>query len=229
MDLSHSSDNIHRLLLRQKSNRVVHSECFCCEPTDIETTVRLSCRCLVHRQCLVSYLRIAMEDRLALVGTMQRMKQIGFICPYAGAHTCAATGEIGGSSGFINIADLEKLLQTADRKDGVVSAEDALSSEEIQKFQGWVAEDMPLGVDSRMLASALTTNLSTLFANGTNAKISADSLQSQEQVDTTDVFIAATTKPCPNCKFSITHWHGHSCHHISPAGGCPKCKVGFCK
>eukprot|EP01036_Dinobryon_divergens_P027034 gene27034-35743_t len=169
-----------------------------------------------------------MEDRLALVGTMQRMKQIGFICPYAGAHTCAATGEIGGSSGFINIADLEKLLQTADRKDGVVSAEDALSSEEIQKFQGWVAEDMPLGVDSRMLASALTTNLSTLFANGTNAKISANSLQSQEQVDTTDVFIAATTKPCPNCKFSITHWHGHSCHHISPAGGCPKCKVGFC-
>lgn len=207
-----------RLLLRQKSNRVVHSECFCSDPTDIDTTVRLSCLCLVHRQCLVSYLRIGMEDRFALVSTMRRMKQIGFICPYAGAHTCAATGGIGDSSGFINIADLEKLLETADRKDGNVSAEDALSSEDIQKLQRWVAEDMPLGVDS----SVPTTNLSTLAANGTNSKVS-------DEIDTTDVFITATTKPCPNCKFSITHWHGHSCHHISPAGGCPKCKVGFCK
>ena len=27
-------------------------------------------------------------------------------------------------------------------------------------------------------------------------------------------YIAATTKPCPNCGFPGTHYHGHACHHI---------------
>jgi hypothetical protein len=234
MDLQLSEDNIHRtenlrqrLQLRQKSSRVEFGECFCSDPTDIESTIRLSCLCLVHRKCLVSYLRNGMEDRLALIGTMRRMKQLGFLCPYAGANTCAATGV--DSSGFINIDDLEILLLTADRNDGKVSSEDALSSNEIQKLQGWITEDLQLNVGSFLVSSVSAKNRIALTANGSNSKISGDNQPPQEQIDSTDVFIAATTKACPTCKFSITHWHGHSCHHITPAGGCPKCKVGFCK
>ena len=43
-----------------------------------------------------------------------------------------------------------------------------------------------------------------------------------------DAYIAATSKPCPNCKFAITHWHGHACHHIMPGSGCPNCGTHFC-
>jgi hypothetical protein len=29
-------------------------------------------------------------------------------------------------------------------------------------------------------------------------------------------FIKATSKSCPTCAYAISHFHGHSCHHISP-------------
>ena len=42
-------------------------------------------------------------------------------------------------------------------------------------------------------------------------------------------FIEATTMPCPNCNYRITHYHGHECHHISPmTEGCPNCKTHWC-
>ena len=41
--------------------------------------------------------------------------------------------------------------------------------------------------------------------------------------------IEATTMPCPNCNFRVTHWHGHECHHISPStSGCPNCQTHWC-
>ena len=44
-----------------------------------------------------------------------------------------------------------------------------------------------------------------------------------------DPFVLATTKACPNCSVRSTHWHGHQCHHISPATkGCPSCHVNYC-
>ena len=44
----------------------------------------------------------------------------------------------------------------------------------------------------------------------------------------TTTAIAATTKPCPKCGAGVSHYHGHSCHHISPSGGCPSCGQHFC-
>ena len=44
----------------------------------------------------------------------------------------------------------------------------------------------------------------------------------------TTAAIAATTKPCPKCGAGVSHYHGHSCHHISPSGGCPSCGQHFC-
>ena len=43
-----------------------------------------------------------------------------------------------------------------------------------------------------------------------------------------DPFIVATTKKCPNCCLQTTHYHGHDCHHITPNNGCPNCHVHYC-
>jgi len=48
--------------------------------------------------------------------------------------------------------------------------------------------------------------------------------------DTTDAFIIATTKACPNqaCRMRVTHYHGHSCHHIMPTPFCNSCQRYAC-
>lgn len=38
----------------------------------------------------------------------------------------------------------------------------------------------------------------------------------------------ATSKACPFCSIRISHYRGHSSHHISPDGGCPSCHNHFC-
>lgn len=46
--------------------------------------------------------------------------------------------------------------------------------------------------------------------------------------DATSRLIESTSKPCPQCGYRTTHWHGHSCHHIRPGGGCPNCHTHWC-
>jgi len=47
--------------------------------------------------------------------------------------------------------------------------------------------------------------------------------------DGSAAFVDATSKGCPSCGSRITHFHGHSCHHISPStNGCPVCGMNFC-
>ncbi|MEK9699551.1 MAG: IBR domain-containing protein, partial [Candidatus Poseidoniales archaeon] len=42
-------------------------------------------------------------------------------------------------------------------------------------------------------------------------------------------YIEATSKPCPQCKFPTTHWHGHECHHMGyTTNGCPRCRCNWC-
>lgn len=61
-------------------------------------------------------------------------------------------------------------------------------------------------------------------------------LEYQQSVSASDRisedFVRATSKRCPSCNTHLTHFHGHSCHHISPVGakggGCPFCHVHFC-
>jgi hypothetical protein len=43
-----------------------------------------------------------------------------------------------------------------------------------------------------------------------------------------EAYIRATSKPCPNCRTPISHFHGDACHHISPSNGCPCCHTHFC-
>merc|ERR1712166_1498396 len=51
----------------------------------------------------------------------------------------------------------------------------------------------------------------------------------KEKRDVTQRNIEATSKPCPKCSTRVSHWHGHDCHHISPATrGCPTCHTHWC-
>lgn len=48
-------------------------------------------------------------------------------------------------------------------------------------------------------------------------------------IELSQAYIDVTSKPCPNCNTRGTHYHGHSCHHISPnTNGCPNCKTHYC-
>ncbi|KAJ8614568.1 hypothetical protein CTAYLR_004077 [Chrysophaeum taylorii] len=66
-------------------------------------------------------------------------------------------------------------------------------------------------------------------------KVPAHSLLTCKEVKTggpgviaTTLFVEATSKPCPQCSFRITHHHGHACHHIRPGTGCLNCGTHFC-
>ena len=65
-------------------------------------------------------------------------------------------------------------------------------------------------------------------------RVPAHSLLTCEQVKdgpdptATMAFVEATSKPCPQCAFRITHCHGHACHHIKPGTGCLNCGTHFC-
>lgn len=51
----------------------------------------------------------------------------------------------------------------------------------------------------------------------------------KEKRGLSEALINVTTKPCPKCGFRVSHWHGHSCHHISPeTRGCPQCHTHWC-
>lgn len=205
-------------LLRQSSG-VEQRECFCSDSVggNPATDLRLSCRCLVHRQCLITYLRIELGDRAKLLNTIQNSgcKTVGILCPYARAQTCAAVG----SASFITVDDMQTLLVSGDGSQETHSSpENALTIDEIGRLQRWVDED---------------TALSATFAATSPKKVQSapttlGAAKEEPLIDYTDVYIAATTKPCPTCQFRVTHWHGHSCHHIQPGGGCPKCKEPFC-
>lgn len=211
------------LLLRQTSANE-QRECFCSDPvgSDAVHDVRLACRCLIHRACLISYIRSQLNDRMQLFAAMESAGHVGIICPYARADQCQAVGK----ETFISLADMEELVIKLPPETGENPKElpeEALLPSEIARLKRWIQEeqgDTP-NEPSTVASIASKANL--------EAKKKAEEKRKQIEADLmTDEMIASTTKPCPSCQFRVTHWHGHSCHHIQPSGGCPKCKVPFC-
>ena len=91
---------------------------------------------------------------------------------------------------------------------------------------------------SPLCAGLLTeSDLSSLSLN--SSEVSVDELRGlldrvfkpvSALEDTTDAFINATTKACPNqaCRLRVTHYHGHACHHIMPTPFCNSCQSYSC-
>jgi hypothetical protein len=136
---------------------------------------------------------------------MNRSNQIGVICPFFTAKKCLGLG----SETFMSIQDLYLFLSTCFSTEE--SSEEALNENEMLKLKQWIE-------DYQHKAHQDVFNKQSR---------SYSTLSSCEQ-DKTYEFITSTTKACPKCQFRCTHWHGHSCHHIQPGGGCPNCQEPFC-
>jgi rubrerythrin len=159
---------------------------------------------------------------MQLFAAMESAGQVGIICPYARADQCQAVGK----ETFISLADMEELVtKQSPQKDETPKElpEEALLPSEIARLKRWIQEEQG---DTPTEPSPTAS-----IASRANSEAKKKAEEKRKQIESdlmTDEMIASTTKACPSCQFRVTHWHGHSCHHIQPSGGCPKCKVPFC-
>ncbi len=168
--------------------------------------MRLGCRCVLHYHCLVQYLHYKIDDRLT-------MSLCGICCPYGSScksyHTLQEVNNDESRIYYITVTDLDNIvdycnLQHPTLKRYLAENEyEELSHEKVASLRQWIEEEQ-------------------------NVKVAPP------VIDTDDnLYITATTKACPSCKFPSTHFHRHHCHHISPArapkrAGCINCHVEYC-
>lgn len=185
---------------------VQNSNCFCMSGIgrDCKDAIELTCGCLIHYDCLLQYIRMALGDKISLLNSIPNdwnKADAGILCPYFFSKDCKSDQKT-----FITISELEFLSSACvDILSSVEAAmdEDRIEEKEIEKLKSWLQEEEST---DEVSSASLTTDVDF----------------------TTDAFIAATTKPCPSCKMPGTHYHGHACHHISPSGGCTNCKTHYC-
>ena len=195
-------------LIRQASGSE-QKNCFCTDLVGLAepSHMRLGCRCMTHYNCLVQYVRVALEDKAALLhATRDQEVRKGIKCPFAGAGECLHSE----GTYFMTVDDLETLIAYGKENDIATS----LMPTEADKLRRWLSNDPQPELESE----------SESPAEG-KATMQESPL---EDVNSDMALIDATTKPCPSCGFKISHMHGHSCHHISPSGGCPQCHLNYC-
>lgn len=188
-------------MIRQASDTVdrSHLECFCTDRIESKPgNLRLKCNCLVHYDCLVSYIRSKTAEE------MRKAKGVG--CPYLKAGVCGYPDRA-----LITTESMQTMLDDFHSiAEGLTEAtSDILNKEEVEKFERWISEPSfldlkPTGGDT----------------------VSMGRNDSKQDGSDTDAYIAATTKPCPVCGYRATHFHGHSCHHT--LDGCPQCNIQYC-
>ena len=166
--------------------------------------LRLGCGCLVHFACVTEYIRIALGDKEILKDATRGESRPGIRCPYYCANLCEYRGP---GQYFMTAGDLARLVEYGEEHKDRLQGEGEtsvpfLSLQEVEKLRLWLAE-----------AEASTDEIDVLPS-------SVD--------DETQRYICATTKPCPKCGYRASHFHGHACHHISPGGGCLRCKTAYC-
>jgi len=171
---------------------------------DTSKFVRLGCQCISHYHCLNHYIRSKLGDRLT-------MSLNGISCPYGGVCKSFKTlDEVAGDESqiyYINMIDLDNIVDYG------------LSHPELQQY---LDEN-----DYKPLTHEEVNNLRTWIDEQKNKSV--EKFKDEDY----DLFIISTTKACPHCGYRSTHYHGHQCHHISPArppkrGGCPNCHINYC-
>ena len=83
--------------------------------------------------------------------------------------------------------------------------------------------------DSLKLRTWLTNETPFAVLNDDDVPlVTGECVQLARESSGSGVFIAATTKACPNsyCKNRESHFHGHACHHVRQ--GCTECKTVYC-
>ena len=173
--------------------------CVCSDSVEVGLGhLRLGCRCLLHDDCFVHYVRSKSK--------FDWIKAGGVRCPYSLAgEECLHNGP---GDYVVTPDELHQLLilvQEAKAELGFTQeevdhvADEPITFEEIEKFRGWLEE------------ANVTGDMSTSNAN---------------KGDANSRFIEYTTKACPTCGLRSGHMHGHACHHVT--GGCERCGVEYC-
>jgi len=180
------------------------------------------CRHRLCVRCAVQYVRTALGN------AAEEVSSEGIRCPMHSVSGCEA---------IITADCVRALLHISER------ATPATGS-----FQGPLSTDEVNNMDRYVVEAAFTYEQKThcprcerlavinpVGENGRNAQVrcpycqySWNTLADNAEDAATARVIAGTSKQCPNCGLSITHYHGHGCHHISPGTGCPRCKQHFC-
>ena len=189
-------------MIRLASHNAAEENKVCCVCSDsVEVGLghlRLGCRCLLHDDCFVHYVRSKSK--------FDWIKAGGVRCPYSLAgEECLHNGP---GDYVVTPDELHQLLilvQEAKAEPGFTQeevdhiADEPITFEEIEKFRGWLDE-------------ANTKN------DSSTSKPNKD--------DANSLFIEYTTKACPKCGLRSGHMHGHACHHVT--GGCERCGVEYC-
>ena len=177
--------------------------CVCSDTVEVGLGhLRLGCRCLLHDDCFVHYVRSKSKFDWTKAG--------GVRCPYSLAgEDCKFEGP---GDYVITPDELHQLLilvQEALSEPGSTLEEDdhmadaPITFEEIEKFREWLDE-----------------------ANQTAESTPPDANSSTDKEDINSIFIDVTTKACPKCGLRSGHMHGHACHHVT--GGCERCGEEYC-
>ena len=173
-------------------------------------TCLLSCGCSVHKECFLSFLR----TKKHLVSAPEPDTQSDT------AQVALAAAETETKSETETATETEVRAVTATCRasdylrcpyspvcDGLLAAADIMSLQDSCDDYSYTEIDID--------ADALSAELA----------VYSSMVRPPDKEDSTDLYIRATTKACPNpdCGFRSTHYHGHSCHHVRE--GCSNCKV----
>ena len=186
------------------------SECFCYDSDrliglrkDENCDIRLACYCGVHYDCLIKYIQVKIGDRLC-------MSLQGIECPYGRDCNQFVRSTNSNNYHYLSQADLHGFVDYGELHPELNESLlcEPLTHQKVNDLANWIIEEELKVV--KCLPVQLQVN----------------------RIDD-DPYLLASTKACPNCSIRTSHYHGHSCHHISPAkapkrGGCPNCHVNYC-
>ena len=210
-------------------------------------SVRLRCGCVIHAACLAKYIKSSLSDASQVSGEgirccywyscgakispadVERFSQFVY---QRGAALCIETGGAAGDGFGFGANDVNKFARFA--VTASFSEKDLVYCPSCE-VPCWV-DDSVRSRSKRAVCANPKCNCSFCMSclvpwhKGMTCTEYVTTCSTSDQLS--QRFIAATSKPCPACSTPFTHYHGHSCHHISPAGatggGCPSCHVHFC-
>jgi hypothetical protein len=157
------------------------------------------------------------------------------ICPYYYNNSCKYKETIVGKADiddkyFISISDLSFIINVQNSntkwledlaKDGlsprfsprigheISQGRSPRSSGSVSPRSPRISEDMEFKLNFEIL-----TKLRNWIEEDKEPPKILEPLSEAEKEESTMKYTIATTKPCPNCKVPVSHFHGHACHHI---------------
>ena len=148
--------------------------------------LRLGCRCLLHFDCLSSYIKAQLGDSAML------RRRGGITCPCSGLGCSRDGAGAAGQPAPPYVLGIDEISLLADYY------ADAVSSGALE------AQTIPL---TREDAERLRRFMDEPAAPPSKVRRVAS--------DETWPYIETTTKQCPNCTNRESHFHGHACHHVT--------------